>query len=238
MEGALKEHLITGVRRRAKYILIDFSHGVTLIGHLGMSGRVLIEAPALVPIKPGLHDHVVFMTSHHYKITLRDPRRFGFLLLEPTRHLENLHPFCSLGFEPLGDHSKIASKFHAALGNRVVSLKSALLNQKIIAGLGNIYVCEALWQARISPLRLSNTLSLEETKILLREITDVLTRAIDAGGSTLRDHIQPNGNTGYFQHSFKAYNCANQPCGHCTVTLLTKIVQNGRATYYCEQCQQ
>jgi formamidopyrimidine-DNA glycosylase len=138
----------------------------------------------------------------------------------------------------MGDHSKIASKFHAALGNRVVSLKSALLNQKIIAGLGNIYVCEALWQARISPLRLSNTLSLEETKILLREITDVLTRAIDAGGSTLRDHIQPNGNTGYFQHSFKAYNCANQPCGHCTVTLLTKIVQNGRATYYCEQCQQ
>jgi formamidopyrimidine-DNA glycosylase len=112
------------------------------------------------------------------------------------------------------------------------------LNQRIIAGLGNIYACEALWQAKISPLRLTNTLSLEETKILLREIDDVLTRAIDSGGSTLRDHLQPNGNTGYFQNSFKAYNRANQPCGRCKVTLLTRIIQSSRATYYCQECQQ
>ena len=237
MECELKGHTITSVKRRAKYILINFSHGLTLIGHLGMSGRVLIESPSLSYMKPGPHDHVIFMTSHHYKITLRDPRRFGFLLLKPTHHLENLHPFCSLGFEPLGDHSLITSKFHAALRNRAISIKGALLNQKIIAGLGNIYACEALWQAKISPLRLTNTLSLEETKILLKEIDDVLTRAIDAGGSTLRDHVQPNGNIGYFQHYFKAYNQANQACGHCKITLLTKIIQSGRATYYCKHCQ-
>lgn len=151
---------------------------------------------------------------------------------------ESLRPFCSLGFEPLGDHSLITSKFHAALSNRAVPIKSALLNQQIIAGLGNIYACEALWQAKISPLRLTNTLSLEETKTLLKEIADVLTRAIDAGGSTLRDHVQPNGNIGYFQHSFKVYNRADQPCSHCKATLLTKTIQSGRATYYCKQCQQ
>ncbi|MCE3230304.1 MAG: mutM [Alphaproteobacteria bacterium] len=238
MEGELKGHIITGIRRRAKYILIDFNHGLTLIGHLGMSGRVLIEPPSLFYMKPGPHDHVIFMTSHQYKITLRDPRRFGFLLLKPTHHLENLHPFCSLGFEPLGDHSLVASRFQAVLKTRAVSIKSALLNQAIIAGLGNIYACEALWQAKISPLRLTNTLTLEETKVLLKEIDDVLTRAIDAGGSTLRDHVQPNGNTGYFQHSLKAYNRANQPCVRCKVTLLTKIIQSSRATYYCRECQQ
>lgn len=238
MESKLKGHIITGIRRRAKYILIDFSHGLTLIGHLGMSGRILIESPSLSCPGQGPHDHVIFVTSHHYKITLRDPRRFGFLLLKPTHRLESLRPFCSLGFEPLGDYSLTAAKFHAALGNRRIPLKSALLDQKVIAGLGNIYACEALWQARISPLRLASTLNLEETRILLKEIRDVLTRAIDAGGSTLRDHIQPDGNTGYFQHSFKAYHRANQPCDHCTVTLLTKINQNGRATYYCKECQQ
>lgn len=237
MEDELKGHIITGIRRRAKYILIDFSHGLTLIGHLGMSGRVLIEPPSPCYIKPGLHDHVVFMTSHHYKITLRDPRRFGFLLLKPTHHLENLPPFCSLGFEPLGDHSLIASRFHATLSNRAVPIQSALLNQQIIAGLGNIYASEALWQAKISPLRLTNTLSHKEAKNLLKEIADVLTRAIAAGGSTLRDHVQPDGNTGYFQHSFKVYSRANQPCCHCKTTLLTKIIQSGRATYYCKQCQ-
>jgi len=178
------------------------------------------------------------MTSHQYKLTLRDPRRFGFLLLKPTHRLESLPPFCSLGFEPLGDHSLIASQFHAALKRRSIPIKSALLNQQIIAGLGNIYASEALWQARISPLRLTNTLSLEETRILLKEIDDVLTRAIAAGGSTLRDHMQPDGNIGYFQHSFKAYDRANQPCSHCKVTPLTKIIQSGRATYYCKQCQQ
>jgi formamidopyrimidine-DNA glycosylase len=237
MEGQLKERIITCVRRRAKYVLIDFNHDLTLIWHLGMSGRVLIDNPHTSDSKAGLHDHVIFLTCHKHKITFQDPRRFGFLLLKPTKQFENLSPFCSLGFEPLNDSSLMLSKFHASLMQRAVAIKSALLNQKIIAGLGNIYVSEALFQASISPLRLTDTLSLEETKILLKEIQDVLTRAIAAGGSTLRDHIQPDGNTGYFQHSFRVYNRENQLCEHCEVTPLTKITQNGRATYYCTKCQ-
>lgn len=237
MEGQLKERLITCVRRRAKYVLIDFSHDLTLIWHLGMSGRVLIDRPFASHSKSGPHDHVIFLTSHKHKITFKDPRRFGFLLLNPTKQLENLNPFCSLGFEPLGDPSLMLSKFHASLMHRAIPIKSALLNQKIIAGLGNIYASEALFQARISPLRLTNTLSLEETEILLKEIQDVLTRAIAAGGATLRDHIQPDGNIGYFQHSFRVYNRENHLCEHCRITPLTKIIQNGRATYYCPKCQ-
>jgi len=237
LEGELKGQTIIGVRRRAKYLLIDFGHGLTLIGHLGMSGRILINASSLSYLKPGIHDHVIFLTSHRYKITLRDPRRFGFLLLKATDQLENLNPLCSLGFEPLDASSLTALKFHASLRDRTIPIKSALLNQNIIAGLGNIYACEALWQAKISPLRLTNTLSFKETKVLLKEIKDVLTRAITAGGSTLRDHIQPDGNIGYFQHFFKVYGRANQPCSYCNVTLLTKIIQGNRATYYCKQCQ-
>lgn len=237
MEGQLKARIITQVRRRAKYVLIDFNHDLTLIWHLGMSGRVLIDSPFASDLKSGLHDHVIFQTSHNHKITFKDPRRFGFLLLRPTEQIENITPFCSLGFEPLGDLTPMLPKFHASLMHRVISIKSALLNQKIIAGLGNIYASEALFQARISPLRLTNSLSLEETEILLKEIQDVLTRAIAAGGSTLRDHIQPDGNTGYFQHSFRVYNRENRLCECCQVTPLTKITQNGRATYYCTKCQ-
>jgi formamidopyrimidine-DNA glycosylase len=237
IENKLKQHRMTQVRRRAKYILIDFDHGLTLLWHLGMSGRVLIEKSQITQLQAERHDHVIFTTSHNYKITFRDPRRFGFLLLKSTQYFENEAPFDSMGFEPLGDASLILSKFHASLKNRAIPLKSALLNQNIIAGIGNIYASEALWQAKISPFRLSNTVTLEETRILLQEIQDVLTRAIAAGGSTLRDHIQPDGNRGYFQHSFRVYDRANQPCDHCRVTPLLKVIQNGRATYYCSQCQ-
>jgi len=226
------------VKRRAKYLLINFSHGLTLIWHLGMSGRVIIENLNAPYLKSEPHDHVIFMTSHNYKITFRDPRRFGFLLITPTNKLGNLSPFNTLGPEPLGDSPLTASLFYACLKRRSIPIKKALLDQKIIAGLGNIYASEALWQAKLSPLRLTNSLSLLETEILLREIQDVLRRAIAAGGSTLRNHVQPNGNIGYFQHSFKVYNRENMLCGHCQVTPLTKIIQSGRATYYCKQCQQ
>lgn len=229
--------MIKRVRRRAKYILIDFSHGLTLIGHFGMSGRVVIENPTHLHLKAGPHDHVIFTTSHQYKITFKDSRRFGFLLLQPTRKIQSLDPFCSLGFEPLIDFSLTISKFHDSLMKRAIPIKNALLDQKIIAGLGNIYASEALFQAKISPLRLTNTLSIKETEVLLKEIQDVLTRAIAAGGSTLRDHIQPDGKSGYFQHSFRVYNRENHLCSHCHVTLLTKIQQSGRATYCCPECQ-
>ena len=238
LETVLNHKLISLISRRAKYLLLDFSYGLTLIWHLGMSGRVIIENLNAHSLNSGPHDHVVFIISNNYKITFRDPRRFGFLLLYPTNQLKSLHPFNTLGPEPLGDIPLGVSVFHAALKRRTISIKNALLDQRIIAGLGNIYASEALWQARLSPRRGANTLRLLETKILLIEIQNVLRRAISAGGSTLRDYAQPNGDTGYFQYSFNVYNREHLLCNHCNFTPITRIVQSGRATYYCDKCQQ
>lgn len=237
LEREIIHQSIHNVRRRAKYLLIEFTHDLTLIWHLGMSGRVMVEDLKNPFIKPNLHDHVIFMTYNH-KITYRDPRRFGFIKLLPTKQVNSLNPFHTLGPEPLDDPSFTAQVFHNRLKCRAVSLKSALLDQSIVAGIGNIYASEALWQAKLLPLRLANTLSLAETACLLRELQDVLRRAIAAGGSTLRDHAQPNGDIGYFQHSFKVYNRENALCEHCQLTPIIKITQNGRATYYCKTCQQ
>jgi formamidopyrimidine-DNA glycosylase len=238
LEGKLNGHPVLSVIRRAKYILIHFNHGLTLVWHLGMSGRIIIENLETPVLKTSPHDHVIFTTSHDYKITYRDPRRFGFLLLTPTHELGKLSPFGTLGPEPFDDSRLNAVHFHDCLNHHSISIKSALLNQKIIAGLGNIYACEALWQAKISPLRLTNRLTLAETGVLLREIQDVLRRAIAAGGSTLRDHIHPNGDMGYFQHFFKAYNREGFLCEQCLSSPIVKITQNGRSTYYCKSCQQ
>jgi formamidopyrimidine-DNA glycosylase len=226
---------ISEVKRRAKYLLIHFEHGSTLIWHLGMSGSVIIESPPWN--EWGRHDHVLMTTSSHYRITYRDPRRFGFLMIKPTADIQTINPFRTLGPEPLGDSLLTSVTFHKALSRRAMPVKNALLDQKLIAGLGNIYVSEALWRAKISPLRLSNTLNLTEVEILLEEIRVVLKEAIAAGGSTLRDHKQPNGKIGYFQHSFQVYNRADKICGHCRTTPILKIVQSGRATYYCPACQ-
>ena len=241
------------VSRRAKYLLINFDNGQTLIWHLGMSGRVIIEnrdAPLLQPESSpgnpagnsaGIHDHVIFTTAHNYKITYRDPRRFGFLLLSPTAQLNAFKGFARLGPEPLpepgGEPHINAEEFHDRLKGQQRCIKSTLLDQNIIAGLGNIYVSEALWQAKISPFRAAKSLTLQETGTLLEEIQDVLKRAIAAGGSTLRDHVQPDGTSGHFQHYFKVYSRENTLCGQCRINSITRVVQNGRATYYCRYCQ-
>jgi formamidopyrimidine-DNA glycosylase len=238
LDTALNGKVISLLSRRAKYLLLNFNHGLTLVWHLGMSGRVIIENLNAPSLKSEPHDHVIFTTSHNYKITFRDPRRFGFLLLYPTNQISSLNPFKLLGPEPLGETPITAPIFHAALERRAIPVKNALLDQKIIAGLGNIYASEALWQARLSPRRLANTLNLKETEILLTEIQNVLRRAISAGGSTLRDYAQPNGDTGYFQYSFKVYNREHLMCNHCQLAPIIKIIQSGRATYYCEKCQQ
>ena len=169
LEQELVNHPITIVRRRAKYILINFSHGLTLIWHLGMSGRVIIEDLDAPSLKSGPHDHVIFMTSHNHKITYRDPRRFGFLRLISTHQLNILAPFSTLGPDSFGDSQLNASLFHKRLQYHNIPIKRALLDQKIIAGIGNIYASEALWQARLSPLRLTNTLTLVETDLLLKK---------------------------------------------------------------------
>ncbi|MBY0501483.1 MAG: bifunctional DNA-formamidopyrimidine glycosylase/DNA-(apurinic or apyrimidinic site) lyase [Alphaproteobacteria bacterium] len=238
LESELAYYPISHVRRRAKYILVDFSHGLTLIWHLGMSGRVVVENITATSLKPSPHDHVIFTTSHNYKITYRDPRRFGFLRLSPTNQLGKISPFSTLGPEALNDPKFNAKVFYDRLQSCNISLKNALLNQKIIAGIGNIYASEALWQARLSPLRLTKSLTLTETERLLKELQDVLRRAIAAGGSTLRDHARPNGDIGYFQHEFKVYNRESALCFRCQVFPLSKIIQSGRATYYCIKCQQ
>lgn len=237
LENKLTHHSINLVRRRAKYLLVDFSHGLTLIWHLGMSGRVIIEDKDL-PLKPSLHDHVVFTTSGNQRIIYRDPRRFGFLRLSSTPQLNEVAPFNTLGAEALDEPHLNGYTFHQCLMQRKISIKSALLDQKIIAGVGNIYASEALWQAKLSPFRLTNTLTFAEAERLLKALQDVLRRAIAAGGSTLRDHIHPNGDIGYFQHDFRAYNCEHKLCTHCQSTYLCKTMQNGRATYYCKMCQQ
>lgn len=238
LKSALNNKVILSIERRAKYLLLHFTHGLTLVWHLGMSGRVIIENLKMPCLKSGPHDHVIFTTSDDYKIIFRDPRRFGFLLLYPTNQLKSLKPFNLLGPEPLGETALTASDLHVALKRRAIPIKNALLDQKVIAGLGNIYVSEALWQARLSPQRLANTLSLKETEILLTEIQNVLKRAISAGGSTLRDYAQPNGDTGYFQYAFKVYNRKDLICHSCQITPITRITQSGRATYYCQKCQQ
>lgn len=228
---------IISVRRRAKYLLIEFEHDLTLIWHLGMSGRVIIETVQAPFLIPSPHDHVIFMTSHDYQITYRDPRRFGFLLLRPTAGLDTLHPFNKLGPEPLNNSQLNAASFYKRLTSKSSSIKSTLLDQAVIAGIGNIYASEALWQAKISPLRLANTLTLEEASLLLKAIQSVLTRAIAAGGSTLRDHFTPKGARGYFQYQFKAYEQEDRLCAHCQLFPIVKLIQNGRSTYYCPYCQ-
>jgi len=237
LESNLIHQPISTVKRRAKYLLVEFRHGLTLIWHLGMSGRVIIEHLDSLFLKPGPHDHVIFMTSNNHKITYRDPRRFGFLLLTASHQLLSLSPFKTLGPEPLDDPKLNSSVFHERLKCRAIPLKTALLDQRIIAGVGNIYASEALWQAKLSPLRLANTLDPTEAGILLYELQDVLRRAIAAGGSTLRDHARPNGDIGYFQHFFKVYDREHQRCDHCGLSTIIKISQSGRSTYYCRQCQ-
>lgn len=237
LNGILATYPIIGVRRRAKYLLIEFKHNLTLIWHLGMSGRVIIENVDAPFLKSSPHDHVIFTTCHDYRITYRDPRRFGFLLLSPTEDLETLRPFNTLGPEPF-DNSKInGSIFYNRIKSKSASIKSTLLDQTVIAGIGNIYASEALWQARLSPLRPANTLTLDDADILLKEIQNVLKRAIAAGGSTLRDHFHPNGDKGYFQHQFKVYDQEDILCSHCRLFPILKLMQNGRSTYYCNYCQ-
>jgi formamidopyrimidine-DNA glycosylase len=228
---------VSEVKRRAKYLLINFEHGLTLIWHLGMSGNVVIERPDKPFLVSGPHDHVIMTTSKNYRITYRDPRRFGFLTTHPTKQIQDIRPFNSLGPEPLNNPLLTSVLFYNELSRRSIPIKNALLDQKLIAGVGNIYASEALWRAKISPLRLANSLTIDEAEILLREIRNVLIEAIAAGGSTLRDHKQPNGKIGYFQHAFNVYHRAEKLCGHCHITPVRKIVQSGRATYYCPVCQ-
>jgi len=234
------------LRRRSKYILADLDTGETMLIHLGMSGRMTVSglAAAFVPGQfhhdhPAAekHDHVVLDMEGGARITFNDPRRFGALDLIETATAD-AHPLLAqIGPEPLGNQFSAAHLAHRLAG-RKGPIKSLLLDQRIVAGLGNIYVCEALNRAGIHPERAGGRIGTMRLERLTQEIRDVLSEAIDAGGSSLRDYRQAGGELGYFQHNFRVYDREGSPCPSPACSgVIRRIVQAGRSTYYCPRCQ-
>lgn len=242
MSKRLTGQKVVQLRRRSKYVLADLSSGESLLIHLGMSGRMLISGDPLgqfVHAHPAAekHDHVVFHMANGARITFNDPRRFGAMDLLDTATANDHKLLSAIGPEPLGNTFNEAHLV-AALDGRNMPIKSALLDQRIVAGLGNIYVCEVLYRARIHPARKAGRISAKRVAGLVPIIREVLSEAIEAGGSTLRDFKQADGELGYFQHSFDVYGRETEPCRtpDCTSTI-GRIVQSGRSSFYCPTCQ-
>lgn len=235
---------VDALRRRSKYILADLAGGDTLIVHLGMSGRMLVSIPeapapgaAAVHPHPGRHDHVVLDIEGGARVTFNDARRFGAMDLWPTAALASHPRLAPLGPEPLGNEFD-GPYLAARLARRLAPIKTLLLDQSMVAGLGNIYVCEALWRAGISPLRQAGSLRPDEIERLVVAVRAVLNDAIAAGGSSLRDYRQADGELGYFQHVFAVYAregeaCTREGCGG----IVRRTVQGGRSSFHCPDCQ-
>ncbi|WP_346907091.1 bifunctional DNA-formamidopyrimidine glycosylase/DNA-(apurinic or apyrimidinic site) lyase [uncultured Roseibium sp.] len=254
-KARLEGRTITALSRRSKYLLADLDSGDVLVMHLGMSGSFRVEADiehtpgafALARSKDPKHDHIVFhlktTKSTDARVIYNDPRRFGFMTLVPRPELSSHPLFVNLGLEPLGNalDGETLSRLFAG---KTTSLKAALLNQKLIAGLGNIYVCEALWRTGLNPARQAGSIAgktgraTAKTTALAAHIRDTLQEAIEAGGSSLRDHTQADGSLGYFQHNFAVYDREGEPCRRegCTGTI-ARIVQSNRSTFHCPKCQ-
>ena len=247
---------VVSVGRRAKYLTIDLDDGAVLVVHLGMSGSFRIEADGTAkgtatyyhaPAKLSAHDHVVFHMSGvgrkaGVRIVFNDPRRFGLMDLVPRSGIEASKHFRAIGIEPLGN--ELDGAFIAkTLAGRSAPIKASLMDQRLIAGLGNIYVCEALWRARISPDRKAGTLATKTGKPtpaanrLADAIREVLEAAIKAGGSSLRDHIRATGELGDFQHAFAVYDREGEPCLRKDRGIIRRKVHSGRSTFYCPVCQ-
>lgn len=241
LDGATIER----IDRRAKYLLMPLSTGETWVTHLGMTGRFTLDGRQLgefeepAPIA-GKHEHVSFCAAKGgatHRVGFADARRFGFMGLIATEALDE-HPwFRGLGPEPLGNAFS-ADHLANAFSGRKQNIKVSLLDQRIVAGLGNIYVCEALYRARISPLTAAGKVSRPRLETLTTEIRAVLNDAIEAGGSTLRDFANAEGGQGYFQHRFDVYGREGEPCrDEACAGLVKRIVQGGRSTFYCPSCQ-
>jgi len=238
---------VRGLGRRAKYLLADLSSGDVLLMHLGMSGSFRVgkdSAPGTYyheRSKSTAHDHVIFHMSNGATVTFNDPRRFGSMKLVSRARLEDEPLLRSLGPEPLGNEFDAAMLARACAGKKT-SLKAALSDQRVVAGLGNIYVCEALFRARLSPKRIASTIAdrhgkpNERAEKLVDAIKAVLRDAIEAGGSSLRDHRRADGSLGDFQHNFQVYDREGQPCPSCKGKI-KRIVQGSRSTFYCPSCQ-
>lgn len=229
---------VLAIDRRAKYLLIRLDDGQTLIVHLGMSGRMTLhDAQEAAELPLGRHDHVVIETDQGWQIRFNDARRFGLMLLVANDSVGKHKLFKGLGPEPL-DAAFDGPALAGRLKGRRTPIKAALLDQKTLVGIGNIYACEALYLAGISPRRSAHTVQGDRADRLAAAIKQVLLRSIDDGGSTLRDHIQPGGELGYFQTRFHVYdregvNCPTKGCGR----QVRRLVQSGRSTFYCAQCQ-
>ena len=242
MAQRLSGQKVTALRRRSKYVLADLGSGETLIIHLGMSGRILISGgptgrfhhdhPA-----PEKHDHVVLDMANGARITFNDARRFGAMDLAPTATAGQHRLLANLGPEPLGNAFNEDYLVNRLRG-RNTPIKSALLDQRIVSGLGNIYVCEALFRAHLSPNRRAGQISKVRIRALVPIIRQVLEDAIEAGGSSLRDYRQADGELGFFQHSFDVYGREGEPCRSPDCPgVIARITQSGRSSFYCAQCQ-
>jgi formamidopyrimidine-DNA glycosylase len=239
---ALEGRRVETLTRRAKYILVHLDNATVLIIHLGMSGRVLISGNSMGTFHNELnkhpkHDHVVFDLDNGHRITYNDIRRFGFMDLVQASDLEACKHFKGMGIEPLSNafNADVLTKLFAG---KSTNLKAALLDQRLVCGLGNIYVCEALHRAGLSPLAAAGSINSQQAENLTMEIRLVLEEALQAGGSSLRDYTQADGSLGYFQHGFKVYDregtkCSNSNCGG----VIQRVAQSGRSTFYCEACQ-
>lgn len=244
---------VVALGRRSKYLLAELDRGETLIVHLGMSGRMLVTTPQAggatdgrgaplglhhhdLPL-PGKHDHLVIEVEGGARVTFNDARRFGSVDLWPTEALGRHRLLAALGPEPLGEGFDARRLLDRAAGRRV-PLKALLLDQRVVAGLGNIYVCEALWRAGLSPFAAAGSLDAPTAAALVAEVRAVLLEAIAAGGSSLRDHRRTDGELGYFQHSFAVYGRAGRACLRpgCTGTV-ARGVQSGRSSFHCPACQ-
>jgi formamidopyrimidine-DNA glycosylase len=236
---------LTGARvemlgRRSKYLLAALDTGETMIVHLGMSGRILVSGEQVGEFlhahpAPEKHDHLVLDLDGGGRVTLNDARRFGAVDLWPTVAIETHRLLAGLGPEPLGNGFD-AGYLGARLAGRVAPVKAVLLDQRVVAGLGNIYVCEALWRARVSPLRLGRDVASDEVEAIVAAVRAVLVEAIEAGGSSLRDYRRADGELGYFQHSFAVYGREGEACRRGDGTV-ARVVQSGRSSFFCPGCQ-
>ena len=221
---------VTGLGRRAKYGLVHTDRGDTMVFHLGMSGAWRVD-----PADIGKHDHLLIETDEGRRVHLRDPRRFGSVDLVPTAELDDWPALSELGPEPLG--GELDGKWlKARFAGRTAAVKLLLLDQRIVAGLGNIYACEALYRARIDPRKPAGKVSLPKLNALAQAIPSVLDEAIKAGGSTLKDFAAPDGELGYFSKRFDVYDREGESCRTCSGKV-KRIVQGGRSTFFCPTCQ-
>jgi formamidopyrimidine-DNA glycosylase len=238
LQARLTGARVASFRRRGKYILMRLDRGDSVLLHLGMSGRIVLSP--LRPNQPIAHEHLVLETDDGCRLGFVDPRRFGSVDLVPTAQEDAHRLLAGLGPEPL-DSNFTPARLSTALAPKRTPIKAALLDQKVVAGLGNIYVCEALFRARLSPQRSAHTIPGTRAQRLVPAIKDTLTEAVAAGGSSLRDYVQPDGELGYFQHAWKVYGREGAPCERCpgrpACTGIRRAAQSGRSTFHCPRTQ-